>query len=82
MKILITLDVPSIETSYDIFVPDDLPVREVTGLLARGVEELSWKQYVASGTEFLCSAADETCLDPDKSLYTLGAQNGDRYLLI
>lgn len=39
-KILVHVGVPVISGSYDILMPEDLPVRELTPLIAQAVEDL------------------------------------------
>ena len=82
MKLLIKLEIPSIAASYNVFVPDDLPAEELTPLLAKGAEDLSWKQYISSGTEYICLRSGARVLQGGEDLYAAGVHNGDTLLLI
>ena len=81
-KILISLEVPSIERSYEVYVPDFLPVRELTGLLVQAVQELSGGLYAPSGSEFLVSGTKDFLLSEEASLSEYDIGNGDRLLLM
>lgn len=80
-KLLISLTVPSLEESFDLFVPDDLPVRQVTQLFAEALTELSGGEYVSSGSELLCRTDPCQLLEPKRSLREHGIQNGDRLMI-
>lgn len=81
-KILISLEIPSIERSYEVYVPDFLPVREVTRLLVQAVQELSGGLYAPSGSEFLVSETKDFLLSEEASLSEYDIGNGDRLLLM
>ena len=75
-KLLITLDIASISQSFEVLVPDFLKVKELIA------EELSGKMYQSSGTEFLCSCAENTLLDANSTLGEYHIKNGDRFILL
>ena len=81
-KILVHVGVPVISGSYDILLPEDLPVRELTPLIAQAVEDLSDHLYPISGGEFLCSGDKRLLLREDETLGSSCLQNGDSLLLI
>lgn len=80
-KILIGLYAPSIEEHFDIFVPADLPVNELAGLLATALEQSTNGRYRKSGQEMLCVEKPNRLISPQVTLQSIGAENGDRFVL-
>lgn len=71
MKKLVSLFVPAISQSFDLFVPFDLEISKLIPVLTEAVETLSDNLYIQSGEELLCSA--------DKSIVFLGCLCLDSY---
>lgn len=82
MKLLINISVPAIGEQYDILVPDNLRIRNVTLLIAETVENLSNHMYISSGGEHLCSADKNILLRPNATLEKYGIKNGDHLVMI
>lgn len=82
MKLLINVSVPAIGEQYDILVPDNLRIRNVTLLIAETVENLSNHMYISSGGEHLCSADRNILLRPHATLDKYGIKNGDHLVMI
>ena len=82
MKLHIRLDVPSIASVFELLVPKELDIRQLTALIIKGVEELSNYNYISSGTEFLCAEAFDMPLNEQMTLEDYGVENGDRLILI
>ena len=82
MKLLINVSVPAIGEKYDILVPDNLRIRNVTLLIAETVENLSNHMYISSGGEHLCSADKNILLRPNATLEKYGIKNGDHLVMI
>lgn len=80
-KILIFLEVPSVGLKFETYVPDFLPIREVTKLLAYVSENLSSHFYISSGEEFLC-LKDGSILDEKLMLKNYDIENGDHLMMI
>ena len=59
-----------------------LKVKELIPLFVKIAEELSGKMYQSSGTEFLCSCAENTLLDANSTLGEYHIKNGDRFILL
>lgn len=81
-KVLINLDIPALGEKYDLFVPTDVEVGQIIGLLAKSVNELSLIEYVSSGQEFLCSKEKQITFEMDRTLESYGILNGDHLALI
>lgn len=82
MKLLISVSIPAIGEKYDILVPDNLRIRNVTLLIAETVENLSNHMYISSGGENLCSADKNILLRPNATLDKYGIKNGDHLVMI
>lgn len=81
-KALVEVYVPASGDTFDVFVPLDCKLFEVTKMLASVVGELTVGHYQASTGTALCSADTGTILDINKVVYELGIKNGSKLLLI
>lgn len=81
-KVLIKLYVPAIYEYFDIFAPIDVPIGELNGIIASGVEELTSRRYIVSGCEQLCLKEPTGLLNPLLSLQDYDAKNGMKLYLI
>lgn len=82
MRINVIVTVPSVGESFDLSVPDSLPIEQIVSLIAKGVEEMTNSGYKSSGEEYLCFSAYELPLDHRKTLHCYGIESGDRLYLI
>lgn len=76
-KVLVTLVVPSVEESFDVLIPDFLPIEEVAALLAEAVSDVTQDMYVASGNEILCRRNPDMVLHPKYTLAEYGVEHGE-----
>lgn len=81
-KLLIARAVPALGKTYDLSVPDFLPVGQLIPLLAEALADLSGGGYISSKGELLCRAEAKGILDPDHTLGEYGIQNGEELLLL
>ncbi len=81
-KILICLEVPSVSRTYEVLVPGDLKVRDLTPLLVKAAADLSDGTYVSSGHEFLCARHSGHLLDEDAVLTDYGIGNGEHLIML
>lgn len=82
MKVLVNIFIPSISENYDLLIPDFLPIKELTLLIAEAVEYLSNHRYVSSRQEFICSADQELLLRKDLTLKDYQIKNGDHLFIM
>jgi len=81
-KIVVEVIVPILETSYDIFIPPDIPVHQVLDSVCKAVSELSEGRFIAGqGTQF-CSTGKGSMLNINKTAWEQGIRNGSSLLLI
>ena len=81
-KVLLCIHVPSVKTSSDAFVPLDVPVAELTPILADGFRELSGGKYEVSKFEMLSLQDPKLLLDPRLTLRDYGVEDGMHLFLI
>lgn len=81
-KILVNLFIPSVQESYDLFVPVDMEISGLIALLAEGVFELSNNRYGISGKEQLILRGQESPMNPAHTLEDYGVQDGAELVLL
>lgn len=81
-KILIELFVPSTNSSYDMFIPQDVQMCEILVLIKKAISELSDGRFVADDNTLLCTREDGTILNINLSAYELEIQNSSKLMLI
>lgn len=81
-KILIHLSVPIIQQGFDMYIPVSLPMQELTGLLARAVENNTDGAYVSSGNEIVCIKEKNEILAQNLTVWECNIQNGDHLVMI
>ncbi len=80
-KILICLQVPAISRSFDVFVPLDMNINELTEVLVKGVIEMSDDSYISSKEENL-NLKNNILLNPTLTLQSYGIKDGEEIFLI
>lgn len=80
-KLLVTIEVPSVEQIFDLTVPCSLTPQLLTQLLYQLLAELTGNAYVPSGTELLCRREDQRVLPMEASLEEIGIRMGDHLIL-
>ena len=80
-KLLVTIEVPSVEQSFDLVVPETLTPQLLIQLLYQLLAELTGNEYVPSGTELLCRREDRSVLPIDLPLNEIGIRMGDHLIL-
>ena len=81
-KLLIALRVPALGETYDLSVPDFLPVGQLISMLAQALADLSGGEYISSGQALLCRAEARGILNPGHTLGEYRIQNGEELLLL
>lgn len=80
-KILIGISVPSIQESFDLLVPVNMQIRELSGLIAKGLEQVTDGHFMRSGRELLCLKEPERLLSLTATLENYGITDGDKLIL-
>ena len=81
-KILVSVNVPALNESYDIFIPPDSPMHEVQELIKKAVSSLSHGQFLAATDTILCFGNSGAIVNINLSVWELGIRNGSRLILI
>ena len=81
-KVLVEVCVPATSDHFDLFVPVDVPIRDVAKVMADGVVEITDGKYFISGWEQLCLKEPSGLLDPSLSLQDYGIKDGTQLYLI
>ena len=82
-KVLVEIVIPAIYDHFDIFAPVDVPIGEITGIIASGVAELTNDKYIVSKSEHLCLKEPVAGpLNPELCLQDYGIKDGTQLYLI
>jgi len=81
-KVLVRLTVPAVNRTFDVFVPLDLNIAELTKVFVRGVEYLCDGSYVSSKKEKLNLKSADVLLNPALTLFHYGLKDGTEIIMI
>ncbi len=81
-KVLIEIHIPATSDHFDIFAPTDVPIKDLNGIIASGVSELTNGKYVTSECEQLCLKEPAGLLNPLLTLEDYGIKDGTQLYLI
>lgn len=81
-KVLIHLKVPVANQEFDVFVPTNMLVRDITHLLSRAVEKMTNDIYCSSGHEMLCRPSEGYVLQQDYRLEAYSILRGEELILL
>ena len=81
-KVLLGVHAAAINAKYDAFVPGDMPISQLTTILADGISELTDGKYKSSGHEMLSLEESALPLDPDRTLDDYQVKNGMQIYLV
>ena len=81
-KIIVNVYVPVLNISYDIFVPLQAQLYEVTELIKKAVTELSEGRFIPMRDTTISLRASGKILDINSTIQELGIGNGTKLMLI
>ncbi len=81
-KIIVEIYIPIIGEAYDVFIPKNKKLYEVSQLLAKSISDLTGGMFVMSDDNVLCDLVTGQVLDINLSVSDLGLKNGSRLMLI
>ena len=81
-KILIVLEVPSIEKKYNVFLPINKKISNIIILLTKAVSELTSGGYIIRGNECLYNKINGIKYDNEVYLKDSDLANGSTVILI
>ena len=81
-KVLINVYVPILNKAYDVFIPAQSQLFEVTELIKRAVSELSEGQFMPSADTVLALRSSGEILNINSTVFELEIGNGAKLMLI
>ena len=81
-KILIEIEIPSIEKRYDVFIPINKKVGTIKTLVESGLIELTDKAYVIKDSTNFYSKETGQIYDINQTVRDTDLKNGSRIILI
>jgi hypothetical protein len=81
-KLLVEIMLPAAEQTYDIYIPLDSKLRDITKLLTSLFSELAAGKFAPAEPNLLCDAQTGKILDMNKNAAELGLMNGSKLLLV
>lgn len=81
-KILISLEIPLIETKYDLFVPINKKVGTIKTLIENSLQELTENAYTPREDSNFYSKETGEIYDVNKTIRDTDLKNGSRIILI
>lgn len=81
-KVLVEVMLPAADRQFDVFIPLECSIRDITRMLEAALTELSAGKFEAANSSFLCDAETGKILSFDNMAWELGIQNGSRLILI
>ena len=81
-KILIELDIPIIEKSYDLFIPINKKIGTIKRLIEENLVELTDKAYIIREESNLYSKSTGEIYDVNKTVRDTNLENGSKIILI
>lgn len=81
-KILVEIEVPIMNRSYDMFIPATSPMYEVLELIKKAVFSISDGQFLPQVDTVLCYQENGEIIDINKFVCELNVTNGTKLVLI
>ena len=81
-KVLVEIYIPAIGDHFDMFVPVDIPIKDLTRVIINGIVEITNEKYVTSQNEQLCMKEPMGLMNPMLTLYDYGVIDGTQIYLV
>lgn len=81
-KILVNVKAPVLGMSFDVFLPQDVPVVDLIATLSEGIIDLEGDKFQRNGMEQLMLSEPPTLLAPNKTPLDYGIREGDCLILL
>ena len=81
-KILVEISVPAADKTFDVYIPLDSKLAEVSRLTAIALSDLSGEKFKADAGTILCDADTGDVFDRNKEIAELGIHTGSHLMLI
>ena len=81
-KVLVGIHATAANVKYDSFIPGDMPISQLTTILANGISELTDGKYKSSGREMLSLKESTLPFNPNLTLDDYQVKNGMQLYLV
>ena len=81
-KVMVEVLLPASGEIYDVRIPLDSQIGEITILIMKQLERLSKGRFIANPSTVLCDGDNGQILDMNKFAAELGIKNGSKLMLI
>ena len=81
-KVLVNIYIPVISAEYDVLIPIQSQIFEVTELIIKAIYELSEKRFIPTEDTVLSYRENGEIIDTNSTVYDLGISNGVKLMLI
>lgn len=81
-KVLVNIYIPVINAEYDVLIPIQSQIFEVTELIIKAIYELSEKRFIPTEDTVLSYRENGEIIDTNSTVYDLGISNGVKLMLI
>lgn len=81
-KALVEVMLPASDRQFDVCIPLECSIRDITRMLEAAMSELSAGKFSAKNNSVLCDADTGDILNPDNMAWELDIKNGSRLILI
>lgn len=81
-KVLVNIYIPVINAEYDVLIPIQSQIFEVTELIIKAIIELSEKRFIPTEDTVLSYRENGEIIDTNSTVYDLGISNGVKLMLI
>ena len=81
-KVLVNVYIPILNKAYDIFIPTQSQLFEVTELIKKAVFELSEGQFIPSPDTVIARKGNGEILDINSTVFELAIGHGTKLMLI
>ena len=81
-KVIVNINVPEIDTSFDVYLPVNKKIGNIILLLNKAINEMTNGHYPLSTTNLLYNVDTKEVYESDKMLLNTNIRNGTKLILI
>lgn len=81
-KVMIEVYLPAALRTWDVMIPSDMQIHQVSMLVAQALSQGSGSEYSSKNTPVLCDRRTGAILDINMSAWEAGLRNGTQLMLI
>ncbi len=81
-KLTVEVYLPAVLKSFDVRIPADMRLSQITPLISEALAQMSGALYSADAASLLCDYKSGEILNINMTAWDLGLRNGSRLMLI